>query len=1162
MRNTDFYLSIFVTSLMLCQPVQAMGETEPLLLSQETPVEATNSYRMMAEKAQAEAAELNKQNAPLLTKVLPKYEEALKYWRLAGDRKQEAKSLSPIMLLYHARGDYRKSSDYAQQYLSMVESLDDPEAKALALGLIAMNYKSLGDYAKVIDYLQQSISSSNHPGAISGALGNMAQSYQNLGQTEQAIQTYYQALAFWKGQDNLIEQAETLQAVAFFYFTLGEIKKSIDILTQANSLDPEFKRERSILDSIYSALPIFSCSDQFALLKQPPKLEISQHLSTPSEAVDSPKRTNNTIENFQQKVEKYRQREVLRGEAEFLSMLGGLEYHRIGEYQKAIEVYQQELKLRKIMGDKPDEAEALVNIADILNKQGKKQDAINFLNQALEIQRQLKTLPKEAETLLTLGDVYLSLGAYESSLESYQKALSIFNKIGDRSNAINAFQSIGSVYKELKNYPEALKFYQQALSLSKSTGNCHYEASSQYTISRTYLDLGDYQNAIKVGNEALQLSEKLGIIEYKFARQAKVNDTLAKIELKQNNYPKALELAQKAKNLGKQSGSGDLEAHFLTTIAETYEASKQPEQAIQTYQEQLTLYRTLGLQPEQSQTLYNLAKLERTQGSLLNALNSINEAINIIETIRKDVASPELRTSFFATKQDYYELKINLLMELHQKDPTKGYDAQAFDTSERSRARTLLELLNEANADIKQGVDLNLLEQEKSLQYKLAALDKNWVELLNKNPTEQQKQDLQQQRKSLFSQYQDIQAQIRAKSPKYAALTQPQPLTLTQVQQQVLDENSVLLQYSLGEERSYLWVVTKGQLNSYELPPKKSIELLAKDLRDAILYDKDNPEIIAQSSAKLSEVILAPATQNLTKKRLIIVADGILNYIPFSVLSVSNQSLISQYKLSNLPSSSSIAIIRQETKTRKPAPKTLAILADPIFSLNDERVKSPQTSPSRQNNTDLSVIALKSSVRALGDDNTLPRLPGTRTEAQAILPLFPESQRISAFDSQANIAFASNPQLSQYRFVHFATHGIFNSESPELSGVVLSLVDAKGNSVNGFLRLNEIFNLNLPVELVILSACETGLGKEVKGEGLVGLTRGFMYAGSPRVLVSLWKVDDQATAEMMTRFYRLMLQKKMSPVDALREAQLQMQQETEWKSPYYWGAFLVQGEWR
>ena len=257
-----------------------------------------------------------------------------------------------------------------------------------------------------------------------------------------------------------------------------------------------------------------------------------------------------------------------------------------------------------------------------------------------------------------------------------------------------------------------------------------------------------------------------------------------------------------------------------------------------------------------------------------------------------------------------------------------------------------------------------------------------------------------------------------------------------------------------------------------------------------------------------------------------------------------------------------MATIRNETQARKTAPKTLAILADPVFSPDDKRVKNGKINLSQQQTSSLGLIALNRSVRNLDDSKFTP-LPGTRKEAQNILELIPEdNQKTSAFEFDANLSTATSSQLSQYRIVHFATHGILNTESPELSGVVLSLVDKKGNFLNGFLRLHEIFNLNLSSDLVVVSACKTGLGKEIKGEGLVGLTRGFMYAGTPRVLVSLWKVDDEATAEIMTRFYWWMLEKKLSPAKALREAQLEMQQETEWKSPYYWAAFVLQGEWR
>ncbi len=311
-------------------------------------------------------------------------------------------------------------------------------------------------------------------------------------------------------------------------------------------------------------------------------------------------------------------------------------------------------------------------------------------------------------------------------------------------------------------------------------------------------------------------------------------------------------------------------------------------------------------------------------------------------------------------------------------------------------------------------------------------------------------------------------------------------------------------------------------------------------------------------------MILAPVAAQLRNKRLAIVSDGILHYIPFSAISLpTNLSeeeylpLIAKHEIVNLPSASTLSILRQDIQQRKPAPKTIAIVADPVFSGEDNRLESAVSTPSEN----WGKYNLSRSARQL-DVGIWDRLPATRTEAEAIIAMLPESESISYLDFAANRTNATNPELSQYKIIHFATHGLLNSINPELSGIVLSMLDKQGNSLNGFLRLHDIFNLDFSADLVVLSACQSGLGKHIRGEGLVGLTRGFMYAGTPRLLVSLWNVDDAATAELMSRFYELMLKEKLSPTEALRRAQLEMLSETEWKSPYYWAAFTLQGEWR
>ncbi|MBX9254874.1 CHAT domain-containing protein [Desmonostoc muscorum CCALA 125] len=1149
-----------------------------------TQTNTPDSNRAAAEKAEQEAHQLHKQNAPLLTQVIAKWEEALKYWRLAKDHKKEAKTLNQIAGLYWIRGESAKALEYAKKALPICQALKERSCEELALTFLTQSYNSLGEYQKAIDNSQLASRVSEDPNYRPISLSQIGQIYgSNLGEKQKALDSYNQALAFWKEKGDIIKQAESLDAIALFYSTSGEINKSGEVLKQANTLDPEFKRKQNLYHLTYILLSSVICTDKLASLKKPPKTEQPKNSSNQSATANPNAATYNLIEKSKREAEQFRKQELLSFQADKLIFIG-FQYEIIGEYPKALEVYQQALRLRRIMGAKPKEAETLTEIADILNRQGKKQEAINFLNQALEIQRQIKTRPAEADTLDTLGDVYSSLGAYPESLRAYEQALSLWKNIGKRSSETSTLMNIGDVYRKLQNYPQALNYYQQALSTSQTTGNCQQEALSLNQISRTYLNSGDYQQAISVGNQALALFGNLEVVESKSAIKAVTLNIRAQVEIKQGNYSQALEDSQKARKVAQATGSSDVEGRMMTATAEAYAALKQPQKAIQTYQEQLALYGEMGLLSEQAQSLYNIAKLQRQNNQLPEALTQINKAIEKIETIRKEVVSLDLRTSFFATVQDYYQLKIDILMELHKQDPSKGYNALALNTSESSRARSLLELLTEAHADIRKGVDPKLLEEERSLQQQIDARRKIRIELLSSKKPPEQVDELNKEIEELSEKYQQVLAYIRAKSPNYAAITQPQPLTLAEIQSSVLDDNTILLQYSLGKEHSYLWLVTKTGMKSYELPKGEDIEAVAKKFYQNIkargeLYSRggitvqpgtnaENPEKVA---TKLSQMLLQPVAGELGNKRLLIVADGILQYIPFAALPNPTQTklqpLLVEHEIVNAPSASTIAVVRNETKNRNVAVKKLAVLADPVFSKDDNRLKPSvanggQNRGKNPNATELNALALR---RSSCDSNlSFPRLEGTHTEAKNILSLVPESSRKSAFDFDANRTTVTNPEMSQYQIVHFATHGMFDTNNPKCSSVVLSLVDSKGNSEDGFLQLQDIFNLNLPAELVVLSACETGLGEQVKGEGLVGLTRGFMYAGSPRVAVSLWSVDDKGTAELMTKFYTKMLKDNLRPVAALRAAQLEM-----WRSPNpnysrtnVWAAFTLQGEWR
>ncbi|MGL5081776.1 MAG: CHAT domain-containing protein [Microcoleaceae cyanobacterium] len=611
---------------------------------------------------------------------------------------------------------------------------------------------------------------------------------------------------------------------------------------------------------------------------------------------------------------------------------------------------------------------------------------------------------------------------------------------------------------------------------------------------------------------------------------------------------KALEFYNQALPLSRAMGDRATEAATLSNIGSVYNALGEKQKALEFYNQALPLSRAVGDRAGEALTLYNFANLERDQGNFQSALTQIQGAIEIVESLRRQIDSQELRASYFATVQDYYEFYIDLLMELHQQNPGQGFDARALHISERSKARTLLELLQEANADIREGADPQLLAQEKLLQQKLDAVEKRRLELSSQgDPTEEQKLKLEQEQNTLTEAYQELRARIRTTSPKYAALTQPEPLTLEQIQQQVLDEETVLLQYALGKNHSYLWVVGKNSFTSYELPPAREINTAVREFSIALENPRPSAELRAAKTAEeLSHLILQPVAGQLNGKRLLIVADGALQYIPFAALaqpgSSDYQPLILNHEIINSPSASTIATIRQETQNRQLAQKTVAILADPVFGTDDERVTTQKTTLQEA----LPIAAQQMSRSERESGIAWKRLPGTRQEAEVILGLVPEAERTQVFDFKANRSWATEQDLTEYQIIHLATHGFFNTRNPALSGIVLSLVDQQGTWQNGYLRLNEIFNLKLPAELIVLSACQTARGDNIRGEGLVGITRGFMYAGTPRVMATLWRVNDESTAELISRFYPKLLVEQLSPAAALRSAQIEMWQSERW----------------
>lgn len=832
------------------------------------------------------------------------------------------------------------------------------------------------------------------------------------------------------------------------------------------------------------------------------------------------------IEDYFVAREKFRAAENFRYEAITLSSIG-TSYGRLGNWKKALEVQQESLEISRKIERKKEMGLILTNIGATYTQLGEPQKALEVLTEAEKLAIETGENFFEFQALTMIGGVYEKFGDINRAKSYYERALEKAVKIPDGKSLAVAYNNLGKTNFNLGAFETAAEFYQKAVETAKKANNKRFEGAFLANLGQAYFALGDSAKALKMLDEALniilQLTDKTG--------EAAIRKKTGQIQLSLGENEKALENLNKA----------------------------------------LELFNSFEDRQNIAETLLSLAKADFKKGDFEAAQFKTEQAINYAETLRKNLQNTDLRDSFSTNLQGFYSFYIEILMQRHKLAPDKNFAVLAFEANERAKARGLLNLLAESNADIRQGVDVKLLEKETELKNLLSVRIENLTKALSGKPTEEQTVKLKREIEQIRVEYEQIQAQIRTASPNYAALTQPRTLPLAQIQREVLDNETVLLEYALGETKSYLWVVSNKSIQAFELPKREVIETSARQVYDALTARSQTVkfETAEEQTARiefsdadfrihsnnLSQMIIAPAGELLANKKLLIVADGALQFVPFASLKYppnANRYLIETNQIVNLPSASVLAVLRKEFSGKTTPTKTLAVLADPIFTKEDERFAT------LKNKSNFEIVSLKTQNKR---GFQLSRLPFTRREANSISALVAPNQQTKRLDFQANRQFVLSSEIGDYRYLHFATHGFIDAEMPEMSGIVLSLFDETGAEQDGFLRVGDIFNLKLNAELVVLSGCRTGLGKEIRGEGLVGLTRGFMYAGARRVAVSLWDVNDEATSELMTKFYREMLgSKETTSAESLRQAQISMIRSKKWSNPYFWASFIMQGE--
>lgn len=764
-----------------------------------------------------------------------------------------------------------------------------------------------------------------------------------------------------------------------------------------------------------------------------------------------------------------------------------------GQTEEAIDPFKQSAALAGEAGDKALQTRALNAAGVLLEEAGRLEEALYFFDQSLTLSQALKDRPNEATALRNIGRIHTTSRDYLQANEVLQKSLEISRQLQDPSLQHGALDMLARLENERQSYVLALNYETQSHQFdAKVSAAAKYQLLTEEAI--TDYHLGNLEKCDAVLAIALDFARAQKVP----AAEASILGNLAELRLKQIRNDEALFFASQA----------------------------------------LALLRRVGGDPShEAAVLYTLAQAKQRLGEPEAALANLRQALALLERARLILVPTEAARAQFGAKNNHiFADTITVLLNEKKVD-------EALAISEAYHARAFLDLLVESRANLRQVLPKELLAREETMSRNISATQRElWQEGISKEREQQLQKDLADEENSL----EQFQLEVRRSNPRYAVLKHLAPLSTERIQHEMLDNQTGLVEYFVGEDKSFAWLVTKDKISSATLPGAKDLNRLAGDYRRSIA-EKSNPATLAAQSHQLYRTLIQPFEGNLSSlHRLIIVPDGPLTSLPFETLAAERKGqaeyLVERFAIGYEPSASAFAAIK--TASSQTESRGLLAFGDPAYESDNQNERS---------------AAMPADSRAyVGGGLDLRRLPYTRTEVNAIGALFTSADRKLFLGPDANESKVKSEALEKYRYVHFAVHGFVNEENFARSGVILALQN--NDKEDGILQMTEIMRLKLNSDLVTLSACRTGLGKVVGGEGVLGLTRAFLYAGSRSVVASLWNVNDTATAELMKSFYAN-LKKGESKDEALRQAKLTLLKgkQANWRHPYYWAPFVLVG---
>jgi CHAT domain-containing protein/Tfp pilus assembly protein PilF len=823
------------------------------------------------------------------------------------------------------------------------------------------------------------------------------------------------------------------------------------------------------------------------------------------------------------------------------------------QYENSIQNFNAAILLARQIGSQEHEAKCLRQMSLAF---WDKQDAESFLslnNRALEIARELKDQREQAKSSINIGLYYFRLNDYSRALDSYSDALDLSRSIQSEEDESFCLKSISVILMNLGMYERSLDYLQAACDIDRQMGNTHFLPQNMNTLGESFRNLGlifsnkeDLAKALRYFTEALDLAKRNGDQQMELISM----NNIGNVHLDLDDYKTALNFLRQAFEAADKTGDGEAQVKILTNMGVCSLKTENFIQAQGYFQDALERGDEVGAGKVLWEPLFYVGQCQENKEAYGQALASYRESIAAIDHIRSHILADYYRVRFGKNKARVYESLISLLCRLNKNETGGEGTEEIFSTIEKAKARAFLESLGELENDFRSRLNVPLKKKEGEITIRISSL---LQEMSQGGLSRSERADLQDKLKQSEDEYLRLIARMRTEAPEVADIISPLPVGVEQVQERLLDEKTAILEYFLGDSLSFLFSLTKKGFTVFPLPAKNELE---KSIYAFTKLLSDPPKGAWRgrpAAERLSRVLLSAALKTLPEsiERLVIIPDGLLYYLPFETLALFPQGqssgenfLISKYDVSYAPSCSSLLLLA-ERKRRERYSKTLLAFGNPLYPSD--------SSLSGKRKISLAGV-MKETYEGQGFD--FSSLAQSRQEIQEISRLFAKNNRDVYLGKDACEERVKTVPLENYLVIHFACHGFLDEKMPFRSALVLS--SAEENKEDGFLQAREIANLHLAAELVVLSACQTGRGSLEKGEGILGLTRTFFYAGARSVVSTLWEIGDRATAEFMGQFYYYLSQKN-GKARALRLAKLSLL-KTKYAHPFYWAGFVLHGE--